>query len=277
MDLWAWIRLLRPTNSFPAVGLVLLGAYLAAGWPWPRDTWMAAGAMWAITSFGYVTNDLCDVVVDRVNKPDRPLPSGRVRRSAAYAIAGLLAALAIGLAATIDWLAVLAACLTLVLLFVYNVRLKSTVLVGNSLVAILSGSALGVGSYTVGRPWAPVWPGVLVACFILAREVLKTIEDVVGDHRAGVRTIATAWGTRRAGRVFAALALVCVGLSLIAYRWAGFSPISLAFILSVDLGLIYSAWLVGRSPTPAHARVGLRLSKMGYALGLVALLLARGF
>jgi hypothetical protein len=38
--------------------------------------------------------------------------------------------------------------------------------------------------------------------------------------------------------------------------------------------MVYSAILVGRSPSPANARVGLRISKVGYALGLIALLLA---
>ena len=274
MDLWAWLRLLRPTNSLPAAGLVLLGAHLVGGWPWPRATWTAAGAMWAITSFGYVTNDLRDVAIDRVNKPDRPLPSGRIRCSAARVASIVLAALAVGLAGSIDALALLAACLALAALIGYNVRLKNTVLVGNALIALLSGAALGVGGYTMGQPWRLVWPGVLVTLFILAREVLKTIEDVEGDRRAGLRTIATAWGPRRAGRVFASLALGCAVISL-AVRWiAEFSATYLIVIAVMDLGLVYSALLVARAPSPMNARVGLRISKVGYALGLIALLVA---
>ncbi|MDW8098272.1 MAG: UbiA family prenyltransferase [Anaerolineae bacterium] len=272
---------MRPTNSLPATGLVLLGAYLASGWPWPRATWIAAGAMWAITSFGYVTNDLHDVEADRVNKPDRPLPSGRVRPSSARLAAAVLAGLAIGLASAIDGLAVSAAILALLLLVLYNVCLKSTVLLGNALVAILSGMALGVGSYTVGEPWALVWPGVLVSLFILAREILKTIEDVVGDRRAGVRTVATEWGVRCAGQLFAGVVMCFAVLSLAPLyggltvrRGAGLSIPYLTMVLVIDVGLAYSALVVGRAPTPANARVGLRISKVGYALGLLALLMA---
>ncbi len=281
LDIWAWLRLLRPTNSLPATGLVLLGAHLASGWPWPRATWVAAGAMWAVTSFGYVTNDLHDVTADRVNKPDRPLPSGRVRLSSARVAAAALAGMAIGLASTIDGLAVLAAILALLLLVLYNVRLKSTVLIGNALIAALSGMALGVGGYTVGRPWALVWPGILVSLFILAREVLKTIEDVAGDRKAGVRTVATEWGAQRAGQIFAGLVTCFILLSLAPLdgglatrRWTWFSAAYLAVVMVIDAGLAYSALVVGRSPTPANARVGLRISKVGYALGLVALLVA---
>lgn len=279
LDVWAWLRLLRPTNSLPATGLVLLGAHLAGGWPWPRATWIAAGAMWAITSFGYITNDLHDVEADRVNKPDRPLPSGRIRQSSAYLAATALAMLAIGLASTIDGLAVLAAMLALLLLLLYNMHLKSTVLVGNALIAALSGMALGVGGYTVGRPWTLVEPGVLVSLFILAREVLKTIEDVAGDHKAGVRTVATEWGARRASQFFAGVVTCFAVLSLVplyegltARQGARLSIPYLAVVMMIDAGLAYSALIVGRSPTPASARVGLRISKVGYALGLMALL-----
>jgi geranylgeranylglycerol-phosphate geranylgeranyltransferase len=279
LDIWAWLRLLRPTNSLPAAGLVLIGAHLANGWPWPWATWLAAGAMWAVTSFGYVTNDLHDIEADRVNKPDRPLPSGRVKRSSAHLVAAVLAGLAVGLASMIDKLAVLAAILVLFLLVLYNLRLKSTVLVGNMLIAILSGMALGVGGYTVSRPWVLVWPGILVSFFILAREVLKTIEDVAGDRRVGVRTVATEWGIQQAGRIFAGIVTCFVVLSLaplykgiMARQWLGFSVLYLTIVLIIDVGLAYSALMVGRSPTPANVRIGLRISKIGYVLGLVALL-----
>jgi geranylgeranylglycerol-phosphate geranylgeranyltransferase len=275
MKIWAWLRLLRPSNSLAAVGLVLLGAHLAGGWPWPPATWIAAGAMWAITSFGYVSNDLHDAAADQLNKPGRPLPSGRVRRSSAQVAVILLALLALGLASRIDALSLAAACVALFLLLLYNTYLKSTVLLGNFLVAILSGLALGIGSYTVGRPWAMALPGALVSLFVLAREVLKTIEDVPGDRHTGVRTVATTWGPRTAAGIFAATIGSFVALALAA-TWVGhYSSAYLAVIVSVSIGLAYSARLVWHEPTPARARIGLRVSKACYALGLLALLLAR--
>ncbi|MCD6289898.1 MAG: geranylgeranylglycerol-phosphate geranylgeranyltransferase [Anaerolineae bacterium] len=272
--LWAWLRLLRPTNSIPAAALVLLGAHLACGWPLPRATWTAAGAMWAITSFGYVTNDIHDLAADRINKPDRPLPSGRVSLRAAHGAAMLLSIGAIGLASTIDSLAVIAACLALAMLMAYNIWLKSTVLLGNVLIAVLSGMALGVGGYTVGYPWRLAWPAAPITSFILAREVLKTIEDVEGDRQAGVQTISTRWGEHRASHIFTVLAFGCAGITWLAYRFADLSTAYLVITSMIALGMVYSAIRVERSPTPASARVGLRLSKVSYALGLLALLVA---
>jgi len=274
MDLWAWLRLLRLTNSLPATGLVLLGAHLTGGWPPSRATLLAASAMWAITSFGYVTNDLYDIEADRINKPDRPLPSGQISRRSACAVAAILAASAIALASLIDMLALTAACFAIATLMGYNAWLKRTVLIGNLIIATLSGATLFVGGYTVGQLRPLLWPSALVSLFILAREILKTIEDVPGDRRAGMRTIATAWGPRWAGRVFAGVIGGHIIVSVIAYWLAGFSPLYLALVAVMDIGLLYSALIVTRAPTPHNARVGLRISKVGYGLGLLALLLA---
>lgn len=274
MNLWAWLRLLRLTNSLPATGLVLLGAYIADGWPPPRATWLAAGAMWAITSFGYVTNDLYDVATDRINKPDRPIPSGRVGWRSACVLAVILALLAMILASLIDAFALGVACFVMAALIGYNAWLKRTVLIGNVTIAALSGAALAVGGYTVRVLWPLLWPGVLVSLFILAREVLKTIEDVPGDRRVGMHTIATVWGPRWAGYVFAGIVGGYVIITLLAYWMAGFSSLYLALAAVIDIGWLYSALIVVRAPTPHNARKGLRISKVGYGLGLLALLLA---
>lgn len=274
MDARAWLRLMRPANSLAAAGLVLVGGHLATGWPWSSEVWQAAAAMWAVTTFGYVTNDLHDISIDRVNKPDRPLPSGRVRVEAARWMAMALAAIAVALASRIDTLAVGAAIAVLGALLLYNWVLKGAVLLGNALVAALSGLALGVGSYAAGQDSLPWLPALLVCLFILAREILKTIEDVEGDRRAGLRTLATARGPQQAARVYAWVIGGFVVASLAAGLLARYSAAYFLIILGVDIGLIQSArWVIG-APTPLCARAGLRISKVGYFLGLLALLLA---
>ncbi len=274
MDVRAWLRLMRPANSLAAAGLVLIGGHLAMGWPWSSRLWQAAAAMWAVTTFGYVTNDLHDIPVDRVNKPDRPLPAGHVRVEAARLAAIALAAGAVVLASRIDALAVGAAMAVLGALLLYNWTLKGAVLLGNVLIAVLSGLALEVGSYAAGQRSLPWLPALLVCLFILAREILKTIEDVEGDRRAGLRTLATAWGPQRAAQIYAWTVGGFVVASAAAHLLAGYRLTYLIVIAGVDVGLIQSARWVLRAPTAAHARAGLRISKVGYFLGLLALLLA---
>ena len=273
-------RLMRLSNSLPAATLVLLGGYLAAGLPLARDTWLAAGAMACLTAFGYVSNDLHDVAEDRVNKPDRPLPSGAVKVSAARLLARLLAAAALALSAWIGVHALLAALAVLALLVYYNTRLKSTPAVGNVTVAGLAASTLAVGSIAAlgltPAAFAPVWaPAVVLGLFIAAREMLKTMEDVNGDRAAGRRTLATVYGADRTARWVTAAAAAAVAASLLAYTRLGYSPIYLAVILAgVDAPLIYTAASLRRNRRPEQIGRGLALLKGSYFAGIAALWLA---
>ena len=98
----AYLELLRLPNLFTAAADVLAG-YLTvtAG----RGTFDAERLTWLLVSTvclyagGVVLNDYFDEPIDRVERPERPLPSGRVTRSAArrlavglYIMGGLAAA-----------------------------------------------------------------------------------------------------------------------------------------------------------------------------------------
>jgi 4-hydroxybenzoate polyprenyltransferase len=92
---WAYIKLLRPEISdmdlaLPAAS-ALLAAYVVGGdFPDPIKFALAViGGYFAITS-SYVFNDWCDVDIDRINLPNRPLPSGLVSRSGAFIYSLLL-------------------------------------------------------------------------------------------------------------------------------------------------------------------------------------------
>ena len=90
-----WARLLRLPNHATAVADVLAGylvvsglktVALPVGLPW------VVGAGWAFYAAGMVLNDVFDVALDREERPERPLPSGRIDvRTAAFVGQGLLA------------------------------------------------------------------------------------------------------------------------------------------------------------------------------------------
>jgi len=188
-------RLLRLSNSLSASALVLIGAYLTSRWPLPLTAWQAAMAMWCVTAYGYVSNDYTDLAEDRINKPDRPLPSGTVTITTARSFAFLLAIAAIGWSLTLGLVATIVASVVLGLLTLYNYRLKGIPGGGNLVIALLAGCTLWVGSVAVHglnveaiQPLLPV--SLILGLFVLTREVLKTIEDIEGDQRSGRRTVA---------------------------------------------------------------------------------------
>ena len=71
-----------------------------------------------------VINDLCDLDIDRINRPQRVLPSGRLTPAAARTFTIFLLACGIFFSIFINKAAVMIAAGSSILLVVYSLRLK---------------------------------------------------------------------------------------------------------------------------------------------------------
>ena len=274
----AGLRLLRLSNSLSAAALVLVGTHLLEVWPWPGAVWRAALAMWCVTAFGYVSNDLSDLGEDRMNKPDRPLAAGTVSPQAACWLAIALTVAALILAASISLLAFGTATLVIALLYLYNQCLKASPGAGNGLIAVLAGCALLTGGVAAlgFAPWQllPLLPPMLtLMTFVGAREVLKTVEDMAGDGRVNKRTIAIQWGIVRTRRIYAALAITTLLLGLLPVWRLGYSVAYLG-VMTVGVYLPLLLPLRHRHLAAQEATSSLVWLKASYFAGILALLLA---
>ena len=83
----AYLELSRPINGVIAFVSVILGAMFAAGGRLSflddSGVFIVALSALLLLSAGNAINDYCDGEIDRINKPQRPIPSGRIRRSRA--------------------------------------------------------------------------------------------------------------------------------------------------------------------------------------------------
>lgn len=210
--LGAWFSLLRPANALVAG----LGTWLGHACLPGRLDWTSAAigslSMASLAAAGNAHNDLLDLAADRVNRPDRPLPSGRLPPRAAAWTAGLLYAASFALAFLLGTSQGNLAMGMGILLVLYNLRLKTLPLLGNLAVSLLCALAVCFPEF----PREPVYtalPALFALLTTLARELAKDAEDMPGDKAVGWNTFPLAFG-EEATRWAAATALIATLLLL---------------------------------------------------------------
>lgn len=271
-----WVlRLVRVENCL-AIGLTtMLGAYLAVGGAALTSDRAARGAAVAVLLIGAgnVINDRLDAAVDAAARPTRPIPSGLVtaatadRMFAGLTVAALLIALSLGLA-----YAVAAAVVTAVS-FGYSYRLKSTVLLGNLVVAGLTATTVVYGAWTVGAPGPLGWLAAgTVGLLMLSFEVLKCAEDHDTDSRHGIRTISTVFGRRATIRAGCLLLLPFAAVAVlpplfVETRWIH-TPLAVGVLVLVAAGVVQ---LLNLGSGNASITACLHRIKVSWFLGILAL------
>ena len=240
MKLPGIVRIIRPVNAVVAGLAAILGYGIAAG-NLVTGTILLFSAVFLITAGGNSINDYFDADIDRINRPDRPIPSGDVRPRMAWNISFALFSCGILIAVFTNPVCFGIAVFNTLLLVLYAARLKRTLVAGNLAVSYLSASIfLFGGAYLGYEGIIRVLPVVLVTLFaMLSREILKTAEDVEGDAASGADTIPVRYGVRSAVLLSAVFALCAVAGSIYPVLWWG--NWYLGGILIVDSVIIFAA------------------------------------
>ncbi len=214
LKLFELLELIRPQNIALVFAYTILGAYLSQGitiFMMPHV--MLAGVVVSlITAFGNVFNDYMDRDVDKLEYPNRPIPSGRISSLATFVFAIFLAIVAVIVASKLSIELFIMAIISLLLSCVYSIYFKRTVLLGNLLVALLVAMVLIFGGVVSGGLTPSIWvASALTFFYSLTQEILFDIEDIEGDRKAGIQTIATYFGTRKALIFYRVLACFFIG------------------------------------------------------------------
>ncbi|MYT74378.1 MULTISPECIES: SCO3242 family prenyltransferase [unclassified Streptomyces] len=121
----AWAELLRLPALFTVPGDALVGAASVGARP-GRGTFLAIGSSLCLYEAGMALNDWADRAEDAVDRPHRPIPSGRIRPGAALAAAGALTAAGVGLASRAGRLPAALATALAATVWAYDLGLKHT-------------------------------------------------------------------------------------------------------------------------------------------------------
>jgi geranylgeranylglycerol-phosphate geranylgeranyltransferase len=152
----ALYKLTRPMNALSGALAVLLGGYVAGTGEW-LNVILAAMATILVTGSANAWNDYLDVEIDRINQPNRVLPSGKIDPRYAWRYAVGLTAVALVISVFINLAAFLIVLFSSIILYLYSWKLKSTILLGNATVAVISASSAIFGGVAAGN----IWPDLL--------------------------------------------------------------------------------------------------------------------
>ena len=257
----AWASLFRLGNSFTGIFGVFLGAVLAMeALPNGHNlqiTILQASSVLTFMCSWNALNDYLDIEIDRENRPERPLPSGKITihstkiaiflmfslSIASIALAGVIASQTEnGLTTWIPSLAIWIFALTLLINYEsplsFGFKLKDRGLPGNIAISlsvamvIIFGSA-GVGDPFNSRAWTVATIGFL---YNLSREIVKDVEDMEGDR--GRQTLAMRVGPENARMGAWVILLAALAAMLFPFSFGIFKESTVIFVIPAMITLL---------------------------------------
>ena len=268
----AYLEILRPYNALMGVVAVLLVALISGNFT--ISVIVACIIVFIFTGAGNAINDYFDHKIDAINKPERPIPSGRIALKTALFYSISLFAISSIMAFIIGIVPGLIVLLSAVLMYLYASRLKTSCLVGNFSIAFLTGLCFVFGGVVLNAVELSIILGVYAFLMTMAREIVKDMEDVEGDSVEGASTFPIKYGMRKSSILAAAFMLIASLTSPILYFIGIFNIIFLFVMLYAIYLFISCAVSILRDQSVENTRkiskqikIGMGVVFMAFALG----------
>ena len=154
-----------------------------------------------IAAAGYIINDYYDIKIDYINKPEKVIIGKIIKRRVALAIHVVLNVIAFGIGILLSLTIGLVHFISIFLLWFYSNHLKRLPLIGNFIVALLTGTTVLILALLYHDSGMLLFIYAIFAFTItLIREIIKDMEDLKGDANFGCRTLPVIWGIRKSKR-----------------------------------------------------------------------------
>ena len=271
-----YIEILRPGNALMGAIAIILVAIIDKTISIPII--LAMIAVFFETAAGNVINDYFDYNIDLVNKPERPIPSGRISlkngRNYAYFLflAGTICGFLISYL-TNNWIPFIIVLIADAILYLYAYKLKATPLIGNLAVGFMTGFGFVFGGFTLNNPTiitTSIFLGFFAFVMTTAREIIKDIEDVEGDRKDGARTLPILIGKKTPAILATILIIIDCALCPLLYYINIFGFYYLMVIAVAVILFIYSAILIIRNQDRTTAAKVSKYLKIGMLIAFVA-------
>jgi len=236
-----------------------------------------------ISGSSMIINDYYDIEIDKINRPERPIPRGSISLKQAKILwvstilIGIILSIIHSLLFNIGFLVPIIVVFMAFIGWFYAAWGKKSGFIGNIIVGISFSIGLIYGA-VLNNSGIPlyIYYFFLTSFFLLiSREVIKGCEDVEGDKKEGVKTLAIRIGIKKSTTISMIFAVVAVVFYILPY----FTVINqLLFLISMIFGLAVVLFAIilmlkGNLVNKDFKKVSLFL-KIGAFLGLITFLLA---
>jgi geranylgeranylglycerol-phosphate geranylgeranyltransferase len=190
---------------------------------------------------GNAINDYFDYENDKINHPDRPIPSGKLQLehvlnfSIVFFIISFL--LSLFLSSIVGYNVLLIVLIAFASQIAYEKKYKHEKIIGNLIIGTQTALAFIFGGIIVGKTMITSIIAIAVFFSIVGREIVKDIEDVKGDKDR--LTLPMKIGVKNAGIVASILIILAVFISPLPYYplqqfgWEYLLVVSVADILFI--------------------------------------------
>ena len=271
--LTATIKLIRPVNFLITFISVIVAAVICLPDKSPVvNVFIAAIAASLVMASGNIINDIFDLEIDKINRPERPLPSGKISNKEALVLYFIFLLLSFICSWFINLPAFLIVVVSTFILYLYSKYIKRIPLVGNIIVAFLTGLVFIYGGFVVDNPKAAIVPALFAFLINLIREVVKDMEDINGDRMIGVITLPIKFGFQKSRVLILVITIFLVLFTLYPFL-IQFYKIEYILIVMIIVNpiLVYSLKLLFKNQSVGSLSKISNLLKLDMVFGLIAI------
>lgn len=170
-----------------------------------------------VAAAGNIINDIFDIETDKISHQNRVLVLGEITKKQAWYLYIILNITSILLALSLSSILFVIVFFTILLLIIYSAYLKQQPLVGNLIIASITGLTFIYGGYASGNPLAAIVPAVFAFLINFIREIVKDIQDIEGDLKLNYKTFPIRFGIDKSKQLIVLITLILIGFSVYPY------------------------------------------------------------
>lgn len=234
MILIDYIKLTRPFNGVISFISILLAIYIAGGVSISLINYIIAATAGMLTgAAGNVINDYFDVEIDKINRPDRMIASGKISTTSALNFYLMLIVSALILSLFLNMEAFVVVTVASIFIFLYSSMWKKLPLIGNVVVSSVTGFAFIYGGIVVGNILPTIFPALFAFMTTLIREIVKDIQDIKGDKARDLKTFPISYGAKKSVKLINILTLILILMTTFPFFLSLYKIEFLVFVMMI--------------------------------------------